>query len=235
MKNIYQRYRFPGRYNIRVRKTPEFYLLDRQRDKLNLLRGSMFLFQHAVSQSRKVLLEDDAIVSSVKHWLETFVVEQNLCPFAKRELAEGRVRFAVTPAFTEEQLLLALHDELELLNTDTSVETTLLIHPGVLQRFSDYNQFLSAAEGFLVQSELEGTYQIASFHPDYQFAGTDPDDAENYSNRAPYPLLHILREESVDRAVRAYPDIEQIPARNIELLNRLGKSKLQALWQACFN
>lgn len=165
--------------------------------------------------------------------MESFVVEQNLCPFAKRELVNGRVRFAVTPATTEEELLLALHDELQILNADASVETTLLIHPGVLQGFGDYNQFLSAAEELLVQLELEGTYQIASFHPDYQFAGTDPDDAENYSNRSPYPLLHVLREESVERAIGEYPDIDQIPERNIEQLNRLGKSKLQALWQAC--
>jgi len=183
----------------------------------------------------EVLFENDAIIGSVKHWLESFVVEQNLCPFAKRELVKGRVRFAVTPATTEAELLLALHEELQLLNADESVETTLLIHPGVLQRFGDYNQFLSAAEGLLAQLELEGTYQIASFHPDYQFAGTEPDDAENYSNRSPYPLLHVLREDSVERAVGEYPDIDQIPVRNIEQLNRLGKSRLQALWRACFN
>ena len=162
------------------------------------------------------------------------MVELNLCPFAKRELVSDRVRFAVTPAATEETLLLALHDELQLLNTDTSVETTLLIHPWVLQRFDDYNQFLSAAEGLLAQLDLESEYQIASFHPDYQFAGTDPDDAENYSNRSTYPLLHILREQSVTRAVSEYPDIDQVPARNIERLNGLGTRKLQALRQACF-
>jgi hypothetical protein len=182
-----------------------------------------------------LLLEDDAIVSSVRHWLESFVVELNLCPFAERELTKGSVRFVVTPATTEENLLLALHNELQRLSADTSVETTLLIHPGVLQKFDDYNQFLSAAEGLLVRAQLEGTYQIASFHPDYRFAGTDPDDAENYSNRSTYPLLHILREQSVTRAVGEYADVDQIPARNIELLNHLGKRKLGAMWQACFN
>jgi hypothetical protein len=180
-------------------------------------------------------LEDDAVVSSVRHWLESFVVELNLCPFAQRELAKGSVRFSVTPATTEEDLLQALHSELQLLSADASVETTLLIHPGVLQRFEDYNQFLSAAERLLVRSQLEGTYQIASFHPGYQFAGTDPDDPENYSNRSTYPLLHILREQSVARAVVEYAGVDQIPARNIELLNRLGKSRLRASWQACFN
>ena len=158
----------------------------------------------------------------------------NLCPFAKREWVQNRVRFAVTRATTEAQLLMALQAELELLQSDPSIETTLLIHAGVLQDFDDYNQFLNYADGLLVEMRLEGVYQVASFHPRYQFSGTDPDDAENYTNRSPYPLLHLLREESLERAISEFADVEQVPTRNIELMNSLGQEKLQALLQACF-
>jgi uncharacterized protein len=177
---------------------------------------------------------DDDIIGAVRRWVETVIVEWNLCPFARRELVGNRVRFVVTHATTEEQLLMALGDELGLLDGDSSVETTLLIHPEVLQVFADYNQFLDYADGLLVQLELEGVFQIASFHPDYQFGGTQPEDAENYTNRSPYPLLHILREESLERAIDGYPDVDQIPERNIELMNSLGPSKLRAVLQACF-
>lgn len=179
-------------------------------------------------------MENTEVVEPVRRWVETVVVDLNLCPFAKRELVKNRVRFVVTPATTEEQLLRMLQSELELLSSEPSVETTLLIHPDVLHDFYDYNQFLSRAEGLLAQLNLEGVYQIASFHPDYQFAGTEPADAENYTNRSPYPMLHLIREESLERAIAAYPDVEKIPSRNTDLMNTLGKDKLQELLQACF-
>jgi hypothetical protein len=162
------------------------------------------------------------------------VVGLNLCPFAKRELVNDRVRFAVTDSTTEEQLLAALQAELELLNNDANIETTLLIHAYVLQDFYDYNQFLNVADELLLQMNLDGVYQVASFHPHYQFGGTAPDDAENYTNRSPYPMLHLIREESLERAIAGYPDVDQVPERNIALMNRLGQEKLQALLQACF-
>jgi len=171
----------------------------------------------------------------VRKWVGTFVVDLNICPFAKKELVKKRVRFAVTEAATEESLLMALESELELLNADPAIETTLLIHPQVLQDFGDYNQFLDLADGLLVQMELEDIYQIASFHPDYQFAGTDPGDAENYTNRSPYPVLHLLREDSLDQVLSDAQDADQIPMRNIELMSALGKDRLQALLQACFD
>ncbi|MDH3977182.1 MAG: DUF1415 domain-containing protein [Gammaproteobacteria bacterium] len=179
-------------------------------------------------------MNQEKIIKSVRQWLESLVIEMNLCPFAKRELVKNSVRFAVTGATNELQLLTALEDELELLNRDASIETILLAHPDVLQDFDDYNQFLSDADQLLVSMELEGIYQIASFHPDYQFAGTQPDDAENYTNRSPYPLLHLLREDSLESAIKEYPDIDQVPARNIAMMNRMGKDKLSALLQACF-
>jgi hypothetical protein len=183
----------------------------------------------------KVLMESEAIAVVVRRWVEDLVIGLNLCPFAGRELVRNRVRFVVTEAATEEQLLAALETELALLNDDASVETTLLIHPNVLQDFFDYNQFLDTAERFMVQAELEGVYQVASFHPDYQFAGTAAGDVENFTNRSPCPLLHILREESLERSIAAYPDVEQIPVRNIELMNSLGREKLQSLIQGCYD
>lgn len=177
---------------------------------------------------------NDAVTATVRRWVESMVVGMNLCPFAKRELAKNRVRFAVTQSNTEQQLLLALHAELELLNGDASIETTLLVHPNVLQNFHDYNEFLGAADELLLGMNLEGIFQVASFHPNYQFEGTDPDDAENYTNRSPHPMLHVIREASLERAIADYPDVEQIPARNIELMNTLGRDRLRGLLQACF-
>lgn len=179
-------------------------------------------------------MQEGEIVASVRQWLESVVVNLNLCPFAKRELVKERVRFAVTEATTEEQLLMALQAELEVLDSDPLLETTLLIHPEVLQDFYDYNQFLNYADSLLVQMGLEGVYQIASFHPHYQFDGTVADDVENYTNRSPLPLLHILREASLERVIAESADIAQIPARNITLMNNLGHAQLAALLQACF-
>ena len=174
----------------------------------------------------------DAVAAVVRQWLESLVIELNLCPFARRELINDRVRFAVTGATTEDELLNALRAELELLGANTSIETTLLIHPEVLCDFADYNQFLDAVDSLLRYLELEGIYQVASFHPDYQFGGTEPNDVENFTNRAPYPLLHILREESLERAIAEFPDVEQIPERNITLMNSMGEEQLRRLWQA---
>lgn len=179
------------------------------------------------------LENDEEIIHAVRQWVETFVVGMNLCPFAKRELVKKRVRFVTTAATTAEQLLQVLQTELELLNADPSVETTLLIHPAVLQDFYDFNDFLGCADSLLVDMELEGIYQLASFHPDYQFGGTLPGDAENYTNRAPYPVLHLLREESLERVIADYPDVDDIPERNIALMNRLGQDKLEALLKLC--
>ena len=173
----------------------------------------------------------DAVAAAVRQWLESLVIKLNLCPFAGRELLNDRVRFAVTSATSEDELLNALQTELELLSADTSIETTLLIHPEVLGDFAAYNQFLDAADGLLRYLELEGIYQIASFHPDYQFGGTEPDDVENFTNRSPYPLLHLLREESLEHAIAEFPDAEKIPERNITLMKSMGEEQLRRLWQ----
>lgn len=180
-------------------------------------------------------MNNDDILNPVRHWLEKSVIGLNLCPFAKREYVNNRVRFSVSEAASEEQLLAALITELELLNKDDSIETTLLIHPAVLQNFYDYNDFLDVADGLLIELNLEGIYQIASFHPDYQFADTDYDDIENFTNRSPYPLLHIIREHSLELALAGYDNADEIPQRNIALLKEMGKDKVQALFQSYFD
>ena len=180
-------------------------------------------------------LTDEEMVGAVRKWVSCFVVDLDLCPFAGRELSSNRVRFVATGATTEEGLLRALRGELELLEGDAAIETTLLIHSEVLRDFYDYNQFLDLADDLLKQMDLEGVYQIASFHPGYQFSGTQPGDAENCTNRSPYPLLHLLREASVERAISSYPDIDQVPVRNTERMNALGSQLLRRLWSASFD
>lgn len=175
----------------------------------------------------------EAIIQSVRRWLESIVIEWNLCPFAKKELVKDRIRFFVSEAADEEGLLQDLQSELNFLKEDTSVETTLLIHPQVLQGFDDYNQFLDYADGLLAHLKLEGVFQIASFHPDYRFQGTEANDAENYTNRSPYPLLHILREKSLERVIAAHPDTEGIPLRNIEFMKSIGTEEVKAKLRAC--
>ncbi|MCH7817104.1 MAG: DUF1415 domain-containing protein [Proteobacteria bacterium] len=177
-------------------------------------------------------MQQHKISRATQRWVESFVVSMNLCPFAKRELDHNRVRFTVTAAKSEGQLLTELQKELELLDADQSIATTLLIHPKVLQNFGEYNQFLNQADRLIKQRALEGIYQIASFHPEYRFDGTEPDDAENYTNRSPHPMLHLLREAQLERAIADYPDADQIPLRNIELMRRLGKTELLKIRQA---
>lgn len=172
-------------------------------------------------------------IKSVQDWIETVVVGLNLCPFAKHELIHERVRFCVSDADTPDQLLSSLQTELERLSHDSTIETTLLIHPHTLTDFQDYNQFLNITDALLIDMELQGIYQIASFHPQYQFAGTETDDVENYTNRSPYPMLHLIREQSLENALVNYPDADKIPERNIALLKQLGKEKMQTLWQRC--
>jgi hypothetical protein len=163
-------------------------------------------------------------ISETREWIERVVIALNLCPFAKSVYVSGRVAFVVSAARTADALLGDLERELRTLSRTApeDIETTVLIHPFVLTSFLDYNDFLDAADAAVDRLDLTGILQIASFHPDYQFAGTAPDDVTNYTNRSPYPVLHLLREESVERAVDAFPGAERIPERNIETMRRLG-------------
>jgi hypothetical protein len=178
-------------------------------------------------------VKEQSVIQATRKWVEEVVVGYNLCPFAKRELVRNRVRFVVSEAKTEDELLQALHAELQLLEDEPEVETTLLIHPSVLQDFELYNAFQDTANGLLVYLNMEGIYQIASFHPDYQFEGTQPDSAENYTNRSPYPMLHLLREASLETAIAQYPGIDDVPERNIKLMEELGAEKMKAILESC--
>lgn len=174
------------------------------------------------------------VVKHVETWLSDTVIGLNLCPFAKREYIKKSIRFQCSPARSEQELLQDLVVELALLNKSPEIETTLLIHPQVLTDFDDYNQFLGFAEQIIESMNMQGEFQIASFHPDYCFAGTDVGDAENYTNRSPYPLLHILRESSLEKAIEAHANTEQIPEDNIDLMNELGAQEMAKRLEKCF-
>ncbi|MFL6234157.1 MAG: DUF1415 domain-containing protein [Thermoanaerobaculia bacterium] len=169
-------------------------------------------------------MSPEEIVTATRHWLEKAVIGLNLCPFAKPVYAREQIRYVVSEAETPEALLADLIAELQALAAaePEEVETTLLIHPRVLSDFLDYNDFLGVAEEAVADLGLEGVLQVASFHPDYQFADTEPDDITNYTNRSPYPTLHLLREASVERAVATVQDASEIYERNMETLRRLG-------------
>ena len=163
-------------------------------------------------------------LDATRRWVERAVIGLNLCPFAKAVYVKQQVRFVLSDASTPEALLEELAEELVLLrDTDPEqVDTTLIVHPDVLTDFLDYNDFLDNADAAVEALDLQGEIQVASFHPDYQFAGTMPDDISNYTNRSPYPTLHLLREASIDRAVDAFPDPEVIVERNVKTLDALG-------------
>jgi len=177
--------------------------------------------------------QPEAIIARTRDWLERAVIGLNLCPFAKAVHVKGQVRFAVTAATTPDALLGELAQELTLLDQSDpeAIATTLLIHPQVLEDFLDFNDFLDAADAAVDSLGLRGVLQVASFHPHYQFADSGPDDIENYSNRAPFPVLHLLREEDIDRAVEAFPDPQSIFGENIKTLRRLGHAGWQALFE----
>lgn len=180
------------------------------------------------------LLTDQQVISSTQAWVKSFIIGYNICPFAKREWDRGSIYYTVNRTMDIEYFLEHLIQECERLDSDDGIETTLLIYPEAFVTFADYLDYLDIAERLLIEQGYEGIYQLASFHPDYCFEGAAPDDAANYTNRSPYPMLHLIREESIERAVAAYPHPENIPERNIELTRRLGLAKMQALLAACY-
>jgi hypothetical protein len=170
-------------------------------------------------------------MEDTQKWLLEAVVGLNLCPFAKAVVVKQMVRYRVCESADPADWLTLLRDELQhLAEADpNTLDTTLLIAPRALPDFLDFNNFLADCDDVLTDLELDGVLQVADFHPRYQFGGTDPDDIENFTNRTPYPTLHLLREASIDKAVAAYPDASLIFERNIEVLNTLGHAGWQAL------
>ena len=175
------------------------------------------------------------MIARFRCWIERVVIELNLCPFARKPYEGERVRFVVSDAGEPELLLADLERELELLREADAgkTETTLLVHPLVLQDFLDYNEFLGVVEDFLEQGGYRGEFQVASFHPDYCFAGTERDAAENYTNRSPYPALHILREAGIEQALAGFTDPDQIPERNICTMEKLGAGRMRSILAEC--
>lgn len=169
-------------------------------------------------------MTDENVLNQTRHWLEKAVIGLNLCPFAKAVYVKNQVRLVVSRARHADGLLEELDRELDLLVATPAdeIDTTLLIHPTLFDDFLDFNDFLEVAEGVVDEHGLEGVVQLASFHPGFQFDGTEPDDISNYTNRAPFAILHLLREESVERAVQAFPDAESIFEVNVATLEKLG-------------
>lgn len=176
--------------------------------------------------------EHDRIIRQTVQWLEKAVIGLNLCPFAKAVHVKRQIRYRLSDATTEDDLMRHFLEELDLLcaSAREEIDTTLLIHPAVLQDFLSYNDFVGIAEDLIRRTALDGVIQVASFHPGYRFAGTDEDDVTNCTNRSPYPMLHLLREDSITRAVDAYPNTERIVEANIERLRTLGIEGWQSLW-----
>ncbi len=178
-------------------------------------------------------LESPQVIAETRAWVDRAVIGLNLCPFAKAVQVKNQVRYVVTDAADTETLLAKLCEELQLLANAVpeQMETTLLIHPKVLSDFLDYNDFLEISDAVVDELGYGGVLQVASFHPRYQFAGTSMDDVTNATNRSPYPTLHLLREDSIDRAVAAFPEAEAIYETNMRTLEKLGSQgwvKLQA-------
>ena len=173
-------------------------------------------------------MDSNAVIARTRRWISAVVIGLNLCPFARRVFESDTIRYVVSAAEDEKALLADLTRELQALAStpSTTVETTLLIHPQVFTNFLEYNDFLDIAEQRLELLGLDGVIQIATFHPAYQFADTAADDVENYTNRSPYPMLHLLREESISRIADDPDELLKIPERNIETLRAMGKQTI---------
>jgi hypothetical protein len=179
-------------------------------------------------------MDGQAIIDHTRRWIESVVIGLNLCPFAGRVFNDDKIRYVVTDARDERSLLDDLAVELAALASSqvSAVETTLLIHPRALTSFAAYNDFLDLGDRLVQNLALQGTIQIASFHPDYQFADASPDAVENYSNRSPYPMLHLLREASISEVAGDRNELLAIPRRNIATLRALGRENARKMLKA---
>jgi len=177
--------------------------------------------------------KDTDVISHTQNWLERIVIGRGLCPFARRDFEARRIDYAVIKHSGLQHQLGHILSAFDALARDNSFETSLLIFPRGLEDFGEYLDMLNSAQGLLLEAGYEGIFQIASFHPQYCFDGVSPQDASNYTNRSPYPIVHILREASVAAVLRTYPDPENIPARNIKLMRGLGVEAAEKALQDC--
>ncbi len=175
----------------------------------------------------------DDIITQTQNWIKSVIIKFNFCPFAKRELESDSIYYKVESNVTPEKALESLISECQRLNDDPEIETTLLILPTNFDDFFSFLDLLALANDLIQLEQYEGIYQIASFHPNYYFADTEQDDASNFTNRSPYPMLHILRESSLSKALDSYPDPDKIPLRNIEKSREIGATLFQKLLEEC--
>lgn len=176
---------------------------------------------------------DEFIIQHTLNWIRLFVIQLNICPFAKREVNRGTLKIQVSRAQTLQEALEALMVEAQRLDHEYSIETTFLVFPKLFEDFFHYLDFVDAAEARLFENDYEGIYQLATFHPDYCFADAGFDEVTNYTNRSPYPMLHLLREESVEKAIAFYGDTEQIPKTNMDSLRGLGIEEIKKILINC--
>jgi len=181
-------------------------------------------------------MTDQNFIKATQNWLDSFIIHYNICPFAQRERQKASIRFRIADTADTPLVLETLIQECEWLDAHPKTATTLLILPYGFNHFDDYLDLLEIAEQLLKMQNYEGIYQLASFHPDYCFemSKNNEDDAANYTNRSPYPMFHVIREASLERALAGYSNPENIPARNIKLTRELGVETLQTLLQACY-
>jgi len=176
---------------------------------------------------------DEKIIESCRQWVSTVIVALNFCPFAKPVVEAGSVEYKVINERSAEQCLMALSDEFKCLAANDKVETSLLIYPQGFESFDDYLDFAAVADALLIDEGYEGIFQLATFHPDYCFDGQKQDDASNYTNRSPYPILHLIREVSIEKALESVASPEKIPSRNIEFARSKGLDEMKALLKSC--
>jgi hypothetical protein len=173
-------------------------------------------------------------INETKKWLETVVIARNICPFAKRVFDDNKIHFHVENSTDVAICLENLLDECVRLDENQNIETTLVCYPQAFADFNEYLDFVEISERLLEVEDYEGIYQLASFHPDYCFEGENENDAANYTNRSPYPMLHLLRESRLEKALENYPNPEEIPENNIKLTRELGLQKMQQTLAACY-
>ncbi|GAB3483710.1 DUF1415 domain-containing protein [Marinomonas epiphytica] len=178
-------------------------------------------------------LTDDLVTAQTMKWVNEFIIKLNVCPFAKREVERESVRIVVLRSKKIDVALQELMTEIEWLDQHSETETTLLVFPTLLNDFHRYLDFVDTAENLMYDQGCEGVYQVATFHPNYCFAGAEPEDESNYTNRSPYPMLHLLRESSLDKAIEFYGDTSRIPEDNIEKMQALGNAELEQKFVAC--
>ena len=179
------------------------------------------------------MISEDQFITQTKKWITDVVIGCNFCPFAAREIKNNTVRYQVEFSTDLNICLQSFLLECKRLDSDEKIETTLIIFPAAFQNFDDYLDFLGLAEKLLKKEKYEGVYQVASFHPQYIFAGSTDNDAANFTNRSIYPMLHLLREDKIEQALKNYPNPEKIPERNISFAREKGEAYMKILRDSC--